>query len=105
MKRTVLLAAILLASVTVVMGCDPSAPTEEVNFEDTEWVMEAYGEVGGLKDALPFTEVTLFFDSTEGAFGGDAGINHYGAKYQLDGSQLILVRGRVYRHVELCRWL
>lgn len=93
MKRAVLLAAVLLATVTVVMGCGPSTPSEEVALEDTEWVMESYGEAGNMQEALPGVEVTLHFDSTERGAGGNGGINHYGGKYQLDGNQLTFPEG------------
>jgi heat shock protein HslJ len=93
-KRVVFLTSILFASV-IVMGCDSSTTSEEVDLEDIDWVMESYGEAGSLKAALPFPEVTLYFDSAEGVCKGNAGINHYGSNYQLDGSELLLPEGVV----------
>ena len=93
MKRAIILSAVLLTTLAVIAGCDSTTSFEDVSLEDTDWVMEAYGEVGSLKDALPFTEVTLFFDSAEMGAGGNGGINHYGGKYQLDGNQLTFPEG------------
>ena len=90
MKKVVSLLAILLASITVIAGCDFSTLSEDVAFEDTDWVMESYGETGSMEAALPGVEITLYFDSTKGEFNGYTGINYYSGKYQLNGSKLIL---------------
>jgi heat shock protein HslJ len=95
MKKLISALAILLVSIPVLAGCDSTTSFEDVSLEETEWVMEAYGEAGSLKGALPFTEVTLFFDSAERGAGGNGGINHYGGKYQLDGNQLTFPEGVV----------
>jgi heat shock protein HslJ len=84
MKRPVfLLAVLLLASIPVLAGCGATPP-----FEDVNWVMEAYGELGSLETALPDVEVTLFFDSAKKQFTGYNGINTYSGSYKVKGSQI-----------------
>jgi heat shock protein HslJ len=92
-EKSGLLSAVLLASVTVIAGCDSDTSFEDVALEDTDWVMESYGEAGRLQFALPGVEVTLFFDSAEGVFNGYTGINYYGGRYQLDGKELSFPEG------------
>jgi heat shock protein HslJ len=93
-KRTVLLLAVLLlASITFVVGCDSSPTSKDVAFEDTDWVMESYGELGNLETALSDVEVTLFFDSTKKQFIGNAGCNTYSGSYKVKGSKLSFPSG------------
>jgi heat shock protein HslJ len=92
MKKLIYALAMLI-SIPALAGCDSPAASTGLTLEDTNWVMEAYGEVGNLKNALPGVEVALYFDSAEMGAGGNGGINHYGGKYQLDGNQLTFPEG------------
>lgn len=88
-KLNILWAVSLLTSLFGLFACDSSAPP----FEDTTWVLEAYGEPGILKSALPNVEVTLFFNSAEKRFAGNAGCNTYSGSYEVKGSKLSFPQG------------
>jgi heat shock protein HslJ len=63
-------------------------PKQEVSLEDTEWILQSYGESGNPKDIITDTEITTEFVSSEGTVKGSAGCNSYFGGYELEGSQL-----------------
>jgi heat shock protein HslJ len=58
------------------------------SIEDTDWVLQSYGEFGNLKDVLTDTEITAEFVSSEGTVEGSAGCNSYSGSYEVKDSQL-----------------
>jgi len=62
--------------------------TEDAILEDTDWVLQSYGELGNLKDVLTDTEITAEFVSSEGVVEGSAGCNSYSGSYEVEDSQL-----------------
>ena len=58
--------------------------------ENTNWVLESYGQPGTLKSVLKDAEITAVFDSAKGQVGGSAGVNRYFGSYKLDGSKLTM---------------
>ena len=62
--------------------------TEEAILEDTDWVLQSYGELGNLKDVLTDTRITAEFASSEGTVEGSAGCNSYSSSYEMEDSQL-----------------
>ena len=56
--------------------------------EDIKWELLSYGEPDNLKNVLPGAAPTARFDSGTKEVSGNAGINDYGGKYQLNGNQL-----------------
>ncbi len=56
--------------------------------EDTDWVLQSYGEFGNLKDVLTDTEITAEFVSSDGTVEGSAGCNSYSGSYEVKDSQL-----------------
>ncbi len=86
MKKKVsnLLAALMLVLPFGLTACSPDNPL----LEDITWVLESYGEPESLKTALAGVEVTLFFNSIEKKFTGNAGCNTYSGSYELDGNKL-----------------
>jgi heat shock protein HslJ len=61
---------------------------EDAILEDTDWVLQSYGELGNLKDVLTDTEITAEFVSSEGVVEGSAGCNSYSGSYEVEDSQL-----------------
>jgi len=56
--------------------------------ENTDWVLESYGQVEKLQSVLKDTEITALFDSAKSQVAGSAGVNRYFGSYKLDGSKL-----------------
>ena len=82
MRPVVILAAlIILAAITISFtACqDIASPLEDFN-----WKLVNYGGPGGMKAALPDTEVTAFFDSKSKTVTGSGGCNDYSAPYEVD---------------------
>jgi heat shock protein HslJ len=55
--------------------------------------MEAYGDADSHNIALDGREVTLYLNSVEGRFNGNAGVNSYWGKYQLNGTTITFPEG------------
>ncbi len=85
MKSSVLLAIVLLI-IPVLTAC---AGADEA-LEDTDWVLEYYGEEDNLAPALQGSEPSARFNSDDGQVSGSAGCNHYFAVYELDGENLTI---------------
>jgi heat shock protein HslJ len=99
-KRAIILSAVLLTILAVMTGCDSTTSFEDISLEDTEWVMESYGEVGSLEDALPGVEVSLLFNSESKEFIGKTGCsavpdfyNTYSGIYEVEGDKLSFPEG------------
>jgi heat shock protein HslJ len=54
-----------------------------IDFEDTLWYLDSYGEQGALKSVLEHTFISATFDSSDGRVHGNAGCNGYTADYEL----------------------
>ncbi|MFC1899914.1 DUF4382 domain-containing protein [Chloroflexota bacterium] len=65
-----------------------NSETEEAILEDTDWVLQSYGELENLKGILTGTEITAEFASSEGTVEGSAGCNSYSGSYAVEDSQL-----------------
>ncbi|MFC1984562.1 DUF4382 domain-containing protein [Chloroflexota bacterium] len=63
---------------------------EDAILEDTDWVLQSYGEPGNLKDILTDTEITAEFVSSKGTVEGSAGCNSYSGSYEVEDSQLLI---------------
>ncbi|MFC1955003.1 META domain-containing protein [Chloroflexota bacterium] len=74
---TILMVAVFLA------GCGNG-----VSLEDTEWVLESYGQQGNLETVLADTEVTATFKSADKQVAGSGGCNGYSGSYELSGNKL-----------------
>ncbi|MFC2032324.1 DUF4382 domain-containing protein [Chloroflexota bacterium] len=61
---------------------------QAVSLEDTNWILQSYGETGNLTDVLADTEITAEFVSAEGTVKGSAGCNSYFGSYEVEDSQL-----------------
>ncbi|MBN1376022.1 MAG: META domain-containing protein [Dehalococcoidia bacterium] len=69
----------------------PSPPTIQImQFEDRTWVLEKYGKVGNLQNAIAGKEVSARFDSPSGKVSGSAGCNSYSASYQRNINKVIV---------------
>ena len=77
--KIVLAAIMLLISYLTLTACQVASP-----LEDYTWVMMSYSEVGKTVNALPGTEVTAFFDSTDKTVRGSGGCNSYSGSYKVD---------------------
>ncbi len=87
--RTLILSALLL--VPGVLAACQSGAMAGVPLEGTTWVLESYKDGSGTHQALDRTEVTLNFNKQEQQMGGNAGCNHYGGTYELQGNKLKLL--------------
>jgi heat shock protein HslJ len=66
--------------------------TEEMpSIEDITWELEAYGDVGSLKDLVEDTNITAEFQSAEGRVVGTAGCNSYFVDYEIDNNELTII--------------
>ncbi|MBA7661614.1 hypothetical protein ES703_69634 [subsurface metagenome] len=78
-----ILVMLLLSSMIGLASCSYGSA-----IEDTDWVLQSYGEFGNLKDVLADTEITAGFVSSEGTVEGSAGCNSYSGSYEVEDSQL-----------------
>ena len=78
-----ILVMLLLSSMIGLASCSYGS-----SIEDTDWVLQSYGEFGNLKDVLTDTEITAEFVSSEGTVEGSAGCNSYSGSYEVKDSQL-----------------
>ena len=78
-----ILVMLLLSSMIGLASCSYGS-----SIEDTDWVLQSYGEFGNLKDVLTDTEITAEFVSSEGTVEGSAGCNSYSGSYEVEDSQL-----------------
>ena len=78
-----ILVILLLSSMIGLASCSYGS-----SIEDTDWVLQSYGEFGNLKDVLTNTEITAEFVSSEGTVEGSAGCNSYSGSYEVKNSQL-----------------
>ena len=73
--RIGLLAA--LAATLALAGCSPVEPGLHPSLDDTEWILEQWGQPGNLRLALPDRDATLGFSGNSHAT-GNAGCNGWG---------------------------
>ena len=78
-----ILVMLLLSSMIGLASCSYGS-----SIEDTDWVLQSYGEFENLKDVLTDTEITAEFVSSEGTVEGSAGCNSYSGSYEVKNSQL-----------------
>lgn len=78
-----ILVMLLLSSMIGLASCSYGS-----SIEDTDWVLQSYGEFGNLKDVLTDMEITAEFVSSEGTVEGSAGCNSYSGSYEVKDSQL-----------------
>jgi len=78
-----ILVMLLLSSMIGLASCSSGS-----SIEDTDWVLQSYGEFGNLKDILTDTEIAAEFVSSEGTVEGSAGCNSYSGSYEVKDSQL-----------------
>ncbi len=78
-----ILVMLLLSSMIGLASCSYGS-----SIEDTDWVLQSYGEFGNLKDVLTDTRITAEFVSSEGTVEGSAGCNSYSGSYEVKDSQL-----------------
>lgn len=89
--RTVLsLALLALVLSSGMLAACQSGAVVNMELEGVLWVLESYTDESGEHQALNGTEVTLSFNKQEQHLGGNAGCNHYGGGYELQGNKLIL---------------
>ena len=80
MKRiSIIIVSLVLALVAGLAGCHAISP-----LEDTAWVLES---------ALPNVQITVFFNSAEKRFTGNAVCNTYSGSYKVEGSKLSFPEG------------
>ena len=81
---------VIVVAAIIAAGCmgGTSTPGASVALSGTSWKLDSYlAGNGTLVPVLPGTEVTAVFGAG-GNVGGDAGCNHYGGDYRLDGTTL-----------------
>ncbi len=81
---------VIVVAAIIAAGCmgGTSTPGASVALSGTSWKLDSYlAGNGTLVPVLPGTEVTAVFGA-DGNVGGDAGCNHYGGDYRLDGTTL-----------------
>ena len=84
----IMLMILLLGAGLSLFGCGPAGPS----IEDTTWVLKSYfSEHGHFHSVIEDTEVTAFFDSTEGQVTGSSGCNRYFAGYEINRNKLSIV--------------
>ena len=88
MKRLLGMLSLLLIVFVGLTAC--STGTGEAMLEDTERVLESYGEPGNLKGVIADTKITVEFVSAEDTIKGSAGCNHYSGGYEIKGRQLTI---------------
>lgn len=74
---------IIVGTFAVIMsGCASEEPLSpgKIDLADTAWVLEAYGEPGNLKPALPDNQPAISFDG-ENEVSGFTGCNWFGGDY------------------------
>ena len=85
MKTTIIwLVTLLVLTAIGLTACTANA----ITLENTNWVLESYGEQGNLQTVLEGTEITAIFDSAEGQLSGSTGCNSYFASYEANGNKL-----------------
>jgi len=87
MKNAVVLITILSALAVVSLTACGATKTA---LDDTEWVLESYGEQGHLQAVLEGTEITASFNGAEGQVTGSAGCNSYSANYEAEHDVLVI---------------
>ncbi len=90
MKIVLSLALLALVLSSGLLAACQSGAMAGVELEGITWVLESYTDESGMHQALDGTEVTLNFNKQEQQMGGNAGCNHYGGGYELQGNKLIL---------------
>jgi len=92
MKRKIIWVVVscLMGLALLATSCTKAVPTPTLALENTDWVLESYGEPGKLQSVLPDAEITVRFDSATAQVAGSAGVNRYFGAYKLDGNKLII---------------
>lgn len=80
MRRVAIIVSLILALVAGLVGCHSAISP----LEDTAWVLES---------ALPNVQITVFFNSAEKRFTGNAVCNTYSGSYKVEGSKLSFPEG------------
>jgi heat shock protein HslJ len=68
------------------IGCTGEAE----DLENIKWTLTSYGPEGNLKNPLPDSQITATFDGQTKEVGGNAGCNHYGGGYSIDGDKVTM---------------
>jgi len=79
---------IIVKPVVKLTNKQEKSQSQNIDLEDTKWVLQSYGETGNLTDVLASTEITAEFVSSEGTVKGSAGCNSYFGSYEVKGSKL-----------------
>jgi heat shock protein HslJ len=73
---------------TEILVFEPVFPTPDLPLAGTDWVLDGYRTGGdAISSVLAGTTITATF-SPDGNVTGNAGCNHYGGRYSLDGTNL-----------------
>jgi len=87
--RHILFSLLLTGIVALLLGaCSDIVPSSSDDLEDTNWVLESYGEPGNLNVVLDGTEITATFDSAAKRVSGSAGANTYSGSYEITHDEL-----------------
>jgi heat shock protein HslJ len=93
MKKSLLLVLVtsllMVSTVGFTVSLTACSPNGTI-LDDTNWILESYGEPGNPKTVITGTEISIEFVSTEDTVRGRAGCNHYFGGYDLKGSQLLI---------------
>ena len=85
-NRIVVILSLLLIMVSGLIACNAGAG--KAMLDDTEWVLESYGEPGNLKAVIADTRITVEFIGAEKMVRGSAGCNSYFGTYKLKGNRV-----------------
>jgi heat shock protein HslJ len=88
MKKLSLIIILIVITTTIVSLAGCSGGTADL--EDIKWTLTSYGPEGSLKSPLPDSQVTVTFKSETKEASGNAGCNHYGGGYAVDGDKLTM---------------
>ena len=80
-KCGILLMVVSAAMILTFTGCSSSSVSE---LEDTEWVLDSYGDRDNLQNVIEDTEVTATFNSEDNQVTGSAGCNSYFGDYEIN---------------------
>lgn len=84
-KRIILVLLIIVAA-TGIAACTVSK--NEAKLEGVKWVLQSYGNPDKLTAAVADKESWIEFKSADKTVSGNAGVNGFGGKYEVDGNKL-----------------
>jgi heat shock protein HslJ len=84
--KRIILVLLLIAAAAGIVACTNSKETAKL--EDERWILQEYGTSGKMTAAVADKEAWIEFKSVDKTVSGNAGVNGFGGKYNIDGNKL-----------------